>query len=420
VEDRLDGDKFELLAKAQALPPQGSVHSVHYAAGAWQARWLDGFHGHAAGQFALRGANGTGKSGLIGPLLIYVALALKGTAVYFSASERQTRQQMKTLLERLVARIEGIDATVYLHGVKFAGAGVVALSTAGEADSMQGSHRETLLIVADEAQALDSEQLQALQGCVVADDNWLVLSGNPLGVGTAFHRISTTADPSWQRTKVTAVEVVEDPEPAHIRGLVTKKGVDNLRQTWGEQSVVFQSRVMAEFPSQPADAMFPEVAIQAAFARWHDPDFRASQRAEGLSLGVDVGASTDGDPSALAVAWGGFVSELTIWFEQDTMKSVGRVVAEFRRLRVAKIRGSAFEEREASILADRIGAMFAEAAQTWATPRTTTASTRRSSSTRSASARAWATGCARRSTPAPRSPPRAGPPTSRPGRMTTV
>jgi phage terminase large subunit len=328
----------------------------------WQARWLDGFHGHAAGQFALRGANGTGKSGLVGPLLIYVALALRGTSVYFSASEKQTRQQMKTLLERLVARIDGIDATVYLHGVRFAGAGVVALSTAGEADSMQGSHGETLLIVADEAQALSSEQLQALQGCVVADDNWIVLSGNPLGVGTAFHRISTTADPSWQRTKVTAVEVVEDPEAAHIRGLVTAKGVSNLRQTWGEQSAVFQSRVMAEFPSQPADAMFPEAAIQAAFARWHDPEFRASQRAEGLALGVDVGASTDGDPSAMAVAWGGFVSELVVWFESDTMRSVAKVAAEFRRLRVAKIRGSAFEEREATILASRIGAMFVDAA----------------------------------------------------------
>jgi hypothetical protein len=328
----------------------------------WQREWLDAFHAHAAGQYAVVGANGTGKSGLVGPLLIYVALALKGAAIYFSASERQTRTQLKKLLEKLVARIEGIQASVYLHGVVFPAAGAVVLATAGEVDAMQGHHGETLLICADEAQSLSSEQLQALQGCVVADDNWLVLTGNPLGVGTAFHRVCVTSDPSWSRRKVTGIEVVEDPEAPHIPGLVTKKGVDNLRQTWGEESAVFQSRVMACFPAAPHDALYPEAAIQAAFKRWHDPEFAQSQRAEGLTLGVDVGASADGDASALAVAWGGYVSELATWYEADTMKSVGRVIQEFRRLRVAKLRMSAHEDREAKIVQDRIGSVFYEAA----------------------------------------------------------
>ena len=64
---------------------------------------------------------------------------------------------------------------------------------------------------------------------------------------------------------------------------------------------------------------------------------------DGVTLGVDVGASEEGDASALAVAFGGWVAELTTWHEGDTMKSVARVIAEFRRLRVAKTRGSANE-----------------------------------------------------------------------------
>jgi phage terminase large subunit len=224
-----------------------------------------------------------------------------------------------------------------------------------------GHHGETLLIVADESQALEDDQLVALQGCVVADNNWLLLSWNSLNTGGPFHCACRSNDPSWQRTKVTAPEVVEDPEAEHIRGLVTKKGVDNIRQTWGQDSAHFHSRCMAEWPAQAADAMFPEVAIQAAFARWHNTAFQVEQRHDGLTLGVDVGASEDGDPSAMAVAYGGWVKELVVWYERDTMLTVARVIAEFRRLHVARVRGTAFQEREAAILQSTIGSMFKEA-----------------------------------------------------------
>jgi hypothetical protein len=227
---------------------------------AWQRSWLNAFHDHKHGQYVLVTCNGAGKTGMMGPLLLYIALVLGGQAIYFSASEKQTRTQMKASLERLVARIEDLpdDTAVYNHGITFDAGGAVILATAADVNAMQGHHGETLCIVADEAQHLDDDQLVALQSCVVADDNWLVLTGNALNLGGPFHRVATTADPSWRQTKVSALEVLADPEAEHIRGLVTKKGVGNIRQTWGEMSAHFQSRVMANFPAQPADAMFPE------------------------------------------------------------------------------------------------------------------------------------------------------------------
>ena len=77
---------------------------------------------------------------------------------------------------------------------------------------------------------------------------------------------------------------------------------------------------------------------------------------------MDVGASEEGDASALAVAFGGWVKELVTWHEADTMKSVGRIIGEFRRLRIAKTRYSALAEREAALLQDHIGTVFVEAA----------------------------------------------------------
>src|SRR3954451_3215068 len=58
---------------------------------AWQRAWLDAFHEHKHGQYCIVSANGCGKTGMMGPLLIYIALVLGGQAIYFSASEKQTR-----------------------------------------------------------------------------------------------------------------------------------------------------------------------------------------------------------------------------------------------------------------------------------------------------------------------------------------
>jgi hypothetical protein len=329
----------------------------------WQRDWLNAFHGHKHGQYVMVSANGCGKTAMVGPLLIYLALVLGGQAVYFSASERQTRSQMKASLERLVGRIEELpdDTAVYNHGVTFANGGVILLATAADVNAMQGHHGETLLIVADEAQHLEDEQLVALQSCVVGDTNWIVLTGNALNLGGPFHRVATTGDLSWHQTRVTALDVLDDPEAQYIPGLVSKKGVDNIRQTWGQDSAHYQSRVLARFPAQPADAMFPEEAIQAAFARWHDAGFLQAQRPGDVTLGVDVGASEEGDASAMAVAVGGWVKELITWHEADTMKSVGKLIGEFRRLRIAKVRGSAFAERETAMMQHQIGALFINA-----------------------------------------------------------
>jgi hypothetical protein len=43
-------------------------------------------------------------------------------------------------------------------------------------------------------------------------------------------------------------------------------------------------------------------------------------------MGIDVGASADGDETVVAVARGGYVYELVTWREADTMRSVGRII----------------------------------------------------------------------------------------------
>ena len=174
-------------------------------------------------------------------------------------------------------------------------------------------------------------------GCIVGDESdRLILCGNALGIGTTFHQIAQNRDALWRQTVVTAPEVIADPEAQHISGLITKKGIDQLRQTFGQEHWQFQARVFSRFAKRSADAMYPEAEVLAAFARWHDPAFQASQQRKGLTLGVDVAVSTDGDESVVAIARGGYVQQLETFREPDTMKTVGIIVSLFKRLSVRR------------------------------------------------------------------------------------
>lgn len=301
----------------------------------WHEDWLGAWDSFR--QAAIRSGNGVGKTILMGILLLYVAAVLGGVGVYLSASAKQTRSQLVEQLKRLILKAPAISADVYNFGAVFpASGGVLHFLNAGDFSVLQGFHGQTLTIVADEAQALETDQLAALQGCAVGENNWLILSGNPLVLGGPFFKVCTGGDPSWHRTKITAFDVINDPVAAAIPGLVTKAGVDRLRQTWGEESSVFQSRVWGEFPSRPTDALFPAEAIEAAFARWRDPDFKVREERRKLVVGLDVGASEFGDESVLAVARGGYVRELITWREADTMRTVGIATEVLRRLMVAR------------------------------------------------------------------------------------
>jgi phage terminase large subunit len=197
--------------------------------------------------------------------------------------------------------------------------------------SMQGHHDGAMVIVADEAQALEEEQLQAIQGNVVGADNWLVMLGNPLVMGGPFAKVAQSGDDTWSRTKVTAYDVINDPEAAGMRGLVTLDGVNRIRQSWGQESSVFGSRVLAEFPRTPDDAMFSPDLITEAFRKHRTGELLDSVQQKTRVLGIDVAASTDGDETVIASARGGHVEEITSWHEADTMRTVGKVEEYLRR-----------------------------------------------------------------------------------------
>lgn len=285
---------------------------------------------------ALRSANACGKSLFALATALYEVLVEEAIVLYGSASWRQNKTSGGRELRRILAHAPLVGGDLYGYGfVPDAGEGILYFF-GGDASvsASQGYHGRKVVVLLDEFQGNEDGGLleAALANIAGGDASSLIVCGNPLTWGTPFHMLFTKSTPGWWKRRVSASEVLADAEYQRIPGLVTKKWVETMRETYGTESSAFNARVEGEFPRTADDAMFPPEAVAAAFARWHDAAFRQREWNKRRRLGVDVAASAGGDESVIAVARGGYVEQLIAFREPDTMRTVGRIIDAFRAL----------------------------------------------------------------------------------------
>jgi hypothetical protein len=293
----------------------------------WQAESLQAFI--TFDLLTIATCNGAGKTGGFAPMaMLYCMFVEGGTTIYQTSTSRQARSQIIRELRRWLERANNLEATIYQHGVLLPSGAALIVATPGQMESAAGYHDEKLSIFIDESSALDDEIFESLMGNVIADGNRLVLLGNPLRMEGCFAKTHRTESADWWKRQVTAAEVIADPSAHLIRGIITAGGVNKLRQTFGEDSAAFQSRVWARFPSTPADALYSEAMLMAAVERHRRGYLLQRNGHVGYDVGVDVAANEgEGDESVIAVTRKGHVLQLLAFREVDTMKQV-RMIAD--------------------------------------------------------------------------------------------
>ena len=104
---------------------------------------------------------------------------------------------------------------------------------------------------------------------------------------------------------------------------------------WGEDSVLYQTRVLGNFPTQEEDSLIPLAWIEAAVARHATagcaPGAGGHPVGE-VEIGVDLARYGECE-SVACVRRGITVVELRVWKKEDLMQSAGRVVELVRRHR---------------------------------------------------------------------------------------
>jgi hypothetical protein len=185
---------------------------------------------------------------------------------------------------------------------------------------IEGAHAANLLYLFDEAKTIPVQTWDSAEGAMsIGDCYWLAIStpGEPQG---RFHDIHARR-PGFEDWQVRHIAIDE----AITAGRISREWAKQRKIQWGEQSAVYQNRVLGEFATSEEDGVIPLSWVEAANRRW-------LEWAEGgrilvdpmTAVGVDVARSGE-DQTVYALRYGWLISELRRTSREDTMQTSGRV-----------------------------------------------------------------------------------------------
>lgn len=201
-----------------------------------------------------------------------------------------------------------------------------------EPTNFQGYHAPYILVVVDEASGVDRGIFEAIEGVLSTGFTRILLIGNPTDPSGYFAERFKT--PGWNKITISAFDTpnfqkypnIEAIREAHDltkrvkhNYLITPSWVKNRLDEYGEESPLFQSRVLGNFPKIADDTL---ISLSDAEFATHNNDINL----EGdRVLGVDV-ARFGKDRTAYVGRQGNHVFLLDTEIKRDTMHVAGSII----------------------------------------------------------------------------------------------
>jgi hypothetical protein len=206
----------------------------------------------------------------------------------------------------------------------------------------QGFHEENILIIFSEAQGIPQMIWDAAEGCMTSKGARMLVIGNPIGIGTTFHKTFTS--PIWNKIHISAFDspnVISGK--LEIPSLVTREWVDERKAEWGEDSPLYQARVLGDFPTESDDTLISLNWIERATNK--RIEIGSSRRV----LGVDI--ARYGTNETVVADFDGFRCAIPIIrMGSSLVDSAGSIMDYLRNFDVEK-----FRQHEVEIFADDVG-----------------------------------------------------------------
>ncbi len=193
-----------------------------------------------------------------------------------------------------------------------------------EASLIEGAHASNLLYLFDESKSIPDSVFDAAEGAL-SGGNCYALSistpGEPVGRFYKIHARQPGLE-SWWTKHITLDEAI-------AAGRISAAWAREKQRLWGEQSAIYQNRVLGEFHTSDSDGVIPLSWIEAANLRWEE--WRDKEDAEKwlpfTCVSADIARSTDGDKTVLALRHQYVIAELRRFAVADTMVSAGHVAS---------------------------------------------------------------------------------------------
>lgn len=294
-----------------------------------QAAILEAVRDHA--RVAVRSCNGSGKTFVAAHIVLWWLMSFQSSLVITTApTERQVREVLWREIRRAYrgheALIEGrLTRTSLELGDKHYAQG---LST-NQPERFQGFHERDILFVVDEASGVGEGIYEAIEGSMTSAGAKLLLVGNPTALSGTFYDAFHRRRKLWHAMHISAFDTPNVVAGDIVApGLVSPQWVADAAVNWGEDSPMYQVRVLGEFPTESEDTLIPLRLIEAAVTRGAAGGVSAASGP--VEMGVDV-ARFGRDRSVICVRRGDRVAPLQVFSRQDTMATAGRVVDAIKR-----------------------------------------------------------------------------------------
>ena len=217
----------------------------------------------------------------------------------------------------------------------------------------QGFHSPHILVVVDEASGITPAIFEGISALLTGEHSRLLLIGNPTDGSSAFARyfkrasvkkftLSAFDNVNFTKFGITIEDIRANTWKEKITGplpfpsLITPAAVRGFWEDWGEDTPMWEARVLAMFPTKGDEGLIPGAWVEAANSRWE----RLQEEGwSGLSrLGLDV-ARYGADDSVIAEWVGNHgIRALFRSRKQDTVETSGWTTVTMRDTEAIEVR----------------------------------------------------------------------------------
>lgn len=267
---------------------------------------------------ALQAAHGCGKTTLLGWLLLWWLLTrpFSRVQVVAPAFERQASRYLFPEVQKWCRKSDYIiPVEVRKKSIEVSGweDEWFALAIQGtQAGKVEGGHNRSMMILADEAKALDADVINALHGTQTdtSGDRMYVMASVPGSPSGPFYEACKKSD-LWKTHQRSATAST----------LVGEEWIRERQKEWGGASPIYKARVLGQFPDEDEGTMFPLSMVEDA-AKIPAGDVATEE--DRISIGVDP-ARYGPDRSAMAVWEGTALKDIDSWQGLNSMQVASRV-----------------------------------------------------------------------------------------------
>ena len=286
----------------------------------------------------VQSCNSAGKSWFAAGLVIWWVVTRQGKVVTTAPTWRQVKSILWAKIGSQCAKAPHLGLKPMQSRMDIAPDWFAEGLSTRTPDRFQGYHGNVLIIVDEAAGVDDPEIWAAIAGNLTDHKNDRLLAiGNPTDPATPFGSMCRWNKPGVRKTiKISAYDTPNVRQQKEvIPGLVTYEFVKQKEVEWGEQSPLFQARILGEFPSVSGMSMFPLAWLQRAFEydtsdQVYNEELKQYTLAPnplpdltdgGSAIGLDVAAG-GADNNAICYRVGGKVIALQAWTDVDTSEIV--------------------------------------------------------------------------------------------------